>query len=82
MTPTEPRINDLEETIESSSMWDDRPGWLIGKVVQLPDPAEALVLSIEHEFDDGTTLRYLTGPNAGELTQRDTFGVRKYEVLR
>lgn len=52
---------------------------LIGKVVVLPD-GEALVLSIEHEFDDGTTLQYLTGPHAGHLTMRDTPWVRRLEV--
>ena len=53
---------------------------LEGKVVQMPD-ARALVLSIEHEYDDGTTLRYVDGPSGGALTMRDTFNVRKYPVV-
>jgi hypothetical protein len=54
---------------------------LIGCVVWLPVTGRALVLDIEHEYDDGTTLRYLEGPNAGQLTMRDTFLVRRYEVV-
>lgn len=53
---------------------------LVGKVVALAD-GEALVLSVEHEYDDGTTLQYLTGPSAGYLTMRDTPAVRMAEVL-
>jgi hypothetical protein len=51
-----------------------------GAIVQLPGPDNetALVLSVEHEWDDGTTLRYLTGPATGQTTARDTWAVRKY----
>jgi hypothetical protein len=52
---------------------------LIGCVIQMPD-ARAEVLDIEHEFDDGTTLRYVDGPFKGSLTMRDTFNVRRYAI--
>lgn len=53
---------------------------LIGRIVQLPD-AKAEVLDIEHEYDDGTTLRYVDGDHVGSLTLRDTFLVRKYPIV-
>lgn len=55
---------------------------LIGAVLRLPTGDCAEVLDIEHEFDDGTTLRYLSGRHSGNLTQRDTFAIRRYEVVR
>lgn len=53
---------------------------LIGRIVQLPD-AKAEVLSIEHEYDDGTTLRYVDGDYVGSLTMRDTFSIRNYPIV-
>jgi hypothetical protein len=53
---------------------------LLGRIIQMPD-AKAKVLDIEHEYDDGTTLRYIDGPHAGSLTIRDTYNVRRYAVV-
>jgi hypothetical protein len=51
---------------------------LIGKIIDWPGEFNALrVLDVEHEYDDGTACLYLTGPNAGSQTMRDTFRVRR-----
>lgn len=55
---------------------------LVGATIELPGGEHALVLSIEGEYDDDTTLRYVTGDYAGSLTQRDTFAVRRYPIVR
>lgn len=52
---------------------------LEGVTVRLPSGERAIVLSVRGEYDDDTTLRYLDGPHAGTLTDRDTFAVRDYE---
>jgi len=57
------------------------PDPLVGRVVRLPRGELARVLTIEHEYDDGTTLEYVSGDYAGAQTMRDTFNVRKYEVV-
>jgi hypothetical protein len=54
---------------------------LIGQVVELPGGERAQVLDIEHEYDDGATLKYLSGRHPGALTMRDTYAVRKYPVV-
>ena len=52
-----------------------------GTVVQLPSGERALIIDIEHEYDDGCTLRYLDGPYKGSTTMRDTYAVRRYPVV-
>jgi hypothetical protein len=51
---------------------------LLGRVVVLPSGERAAVISVEHEYDDGTTLRYLDGPYKDSTTMRDTFLIRSY----
>lgn len=64
-----------------TSPWGGKPDPLVGAIVELPGGDHALVLSIEGEYDDDTTLRYVTGDYAGSLTQRDTFAIRRYPVI-
>jgi hypothetical protein len=54
---------------------------LIGSVVRLPSGERALVIAVEHEYDDGTTLRYLDGAYKGSTTMRDTYAVRRYPLV-
>lgn len=51
---------------------------LVGRIIDWPGEFNALrIVAIEHEWDDGTTCVYLTGPHAGSETMRDTFRVRR-----
>jgi len=63
------------------SVPDLPPDPLVGRVVRLPGGDLARVLMIEHEYDDGTTLEYVSGDYAGAQTMCDTYRVRKYEVV-
>lgn len=54
---------------------------LLGRFVELPSGEHAMVLSIEHEYDDGTTLRIINGEGAGTLTMRDTQAVRTWKIV-
>ena len=60
------------------SVPDPKPDPLVGAIVYLPDDTRAEVIDVEHEYDDGCTLRYLSGPYKGGLTMRDTYSVRRY----
>jgi hypothetical protein len=57
------------------------PDPLLGTAVLLPSGERALVLSVEHEYDDGCTLRYLDGAYKGTETMRDTYAVRRYPIV-
>lgn len=69
-------MSDLQPRL--TAVPDPKQDPMVGAIVYLPGDVRAEVIDVEHEYDDGTTLRYLAGPHKGTRTMRDTYAVRRY----